>query len=217
MLVAKRSGKRLTSHSTPSAVRGLNKTVRDLAHGVQVVLGILNVLDGLSIVRLDTSLEESLEGLVVFVPLVDLGVGDNLRLLGSGRLRRRLVRLPGAGLLLSGLLLLRVALSLAAPARCGDSSGWGRSWLDGDAAVVVHPLHVIPQVPLARETVAGNGALATLIGAEVRLLTMAVHRVGLTLMPEEASSGGKPSVLATLNTAAVGLEVGIHKLAVERG
>jgi len=60
----------------------------------------------------------------------------------------------------------------------------------------------------------GKRAFAALISAEIRLLTMAMHGVGLTLMPEEASSGRKPGVLATLNLAAVGLQVGINELVV---
>lgn len=43
---------------------------------------------------------------------------------------------------------------------------------------------------------------------------MAVHGVSLALVPEEAGSGGEPGILAAVHLAAVGLEVGVHKLAV---
>jgi hypothetical protein len=61
---------------------------------------------------------------------------------------------------------------------------------------------------------ASGGALAALVGAQIRLLAVSVHGVGLTLMPEEAGGRRKPGILATLDLAAVGLEVGVHKLAV---
>jgi hypothetical protein len=66
---------------------------------------------------------------------------------------------------------------------------------------------------LPGEAVASDRALAALVGAQIRLLTVAVHGVGLTLVPEEAGSRRKPGILATLNLAAVGLEVGVDKLA----
>jgi hypothetical protein len=61
---------------------------------------------------------------------------------------------------------------------------------------------------------ARNRAFTALICAPVRLLTVAVHGVGLTLMAEKAGGRREPGVLATLNLAAVRLKVGVHKLAV---
>jgi len=78
----------------------------------------------------------------------------------------------------------------------------------------VNPSHVVLQVPLPGETVAGDRALATRVCAEIRLLAMAVHGMGLTLMAQKAGSRGEPGVLATLNLAAVRLEVRIYKLTV---
>lgn len=189
--------------------------MRDLPHGGQVVLGILDVLEALRVVRLNTSLDEVLERLLVLVPLVHLGRG-RLGLLGGGRRRGRLPgrlvgHLPGAGLLLAGLLLLAIALSLPAPG--GRSGPRRRARLGGGAVVVVHPPHVVPQIPLPGEPVTGEGAFTAFIEAQIRLLAMAVHGVGLTLMPKEAGSRGEPSILATLNLAAVGLEMRVHKLA----
>lgn len=74
---------------------------------------------------------------------------------------------------------------------------------------------MVPEVPLAGESVSGERALTSFIGAQVWLLTVAVHGMGLTLMTKEASSGREPGILAALNLAPVWLEVGIHKLAVE--
>jgi hypothetical protein len=60
---------------------------------------------------------------------------------------------------------------------------------------------------------AGNGALTAFIGAQIRLLAVTMHGVGLTLMSQEAGSRRKPGILATLNLAAVRLEVRVHKFA----
>lgn len=38
-------------------------------------------------------------------------------------------------------------------------------------------------VPLAGEAVAGRGAVAIVVGAKERLVTMSVYGVGLTLVP----------------------------------
>lgn len=184
------------------------EVVGDPVHGGQVILSLLDVMEGLDVVGLVASGNEVLESSLVLPPLGDLEVDGGLDGLGSLRLG-----LAGAGLLLGGLLL-NIALSLAATGRGGGARGGRGSSLSGGAVVIVDAPHVVPEVPLSGESVAGNGALAALIGAQVGLLTMAMHRVGLTLMSEEASSGRKAGVLATLNLAAVGLEVGVNKLAV---
>jgi len=80
--------------------------------------------------------------------------------------------------------------------------------------VIVNPSHVVLEVPLPGETVADDRALATRVCAEVRLLTMAVHGMGLTLMAQKAGGRGEPRVLATLNLATVRLEVRVYKLTV---
>ena len=56
-------------------------------------------------------------------------------------------------------------------------------------------------------------ALAPFICAEERLVAVAVHGVGLTLMTKQTRRGGESGVLAGLNLAPVRLEVGIHKFA----
>jgi hypothetical protein len=76
---------------------------------------------------------------------------------------------------------------------------------------------VILEVPLAGESASSVGALATFIGAEVGLIPMAVHGVGLTLMAEEACGRRKPGIFTRLNLAAVWLEMGIHEFAAGGG
>jgi len=73
---------------------------------------------------------------------------------------------------------------------------------------------VVPEVPLPGESMSGLRALTTLVGAEVGLLAVAVHGVGLTLVTEQASSRRETGILASLDLAAVGLQVGINKLVV---
>lgn len=79
--------------------------------------------------------------------------------------------------------------------------------------VIVDSLHVVTEVPLARESIAGHGTLTTIIDAKERLLAMAVETVGLTLMTKEAGSGGKSSTLTGLSLAAVGLQVRVNEFA----
>jgi hypothetical protein len=62
--------------------------------------------------------------------------------------------------------------------------------------VIVNTLHVVAQVPLARESVSVNGTLTTLINTKERLVTMAVESVSLTLVAEQASSGREAGALA---------------------
>lgn len=178
-----------------------------------MVLGILDVLEALGVIRLDASLQEGLKGLLVLIPLVELS-GRKLGLLGSGGgLAHGLGRLAGAGLLLAGLLVLDIVLPLPAPRGGCGSRGGRRSWLSGGAVVVVYPPHVVPEVPLPGEAVAGDRPFTALICAQIGLLTMTVHGVRLTLMTQEAGSGREASILAALNLAAVGLEVGVDKFA----
>lgn len=180
----------------------------NLAHGGQMVLGVLNVLETLRVVRLDTTLDESLERLLVLIPLLNLGLHDKLRMLGRrcNRLRRRLGgRLARAGLLLSGLLLLGLILPLPAPGGGGGAGGRRGSWRNRGTVIIVYTPHVVSQVPLPRKAMTCHGALTALICAEIRLLAVAVHGMSLTLMPEEAGSGRESGVLAALHLAPVGL------------
>lgn len=194
------------------ALAGDDKLVRDLAHGGEVVLGILDALERLGVVGLTVSLDQVLESLLVVIPRIPLGV---LKLRSLGGFSSSLGGLAGARLLLARGLLLDIALPLAATGRGRSGDGGGRRGrLDRDTIVIVHAAHVIPEVPLAGEAVARLGALASLIGAQVRLLAMAVHGMCLALMTEQAGSRGKAGVLASLNLAAVGLQVRVDELAV---
>lgn len=191
---------------------GLNTVVGKglvkLGHVGQVLLRILDVLEALGVLRLKVFLENALKSLLVLTPLSTVNIGLSLSLANLvGRLAR-------AGLLL-GFLLVTIALSLATPGRSTSSRrGRRRSGLGGRAVVVVHTPHVVPQVPLAGEAMSGKRAFASLISAEVGLLSMSVHSVGLALMTKKASSGRETGVLASFNLAAVGLEVRIDELAV---
>jgi len=188
--------------------------MRDFTHGSQMLLCIPEVLSADGVIRLDVSLKESLKGLVMLVPLTTTQVRLSLSGLCGSRLAC-LGRLTRAGLFLASLLVLALVLPLPATRGCGGSRRRRGSRLSSSAVVIVNPPHVVSQVPLTGKSMSGKRAFAALISAEIRLLTMAMHGVGLTLMPEEASSGRKPGVLATLNLAAVGLQVGINELAVE--
>ena len=184
--------------------------MRDLAHGGEVVLGVLNVLEGLGVVGLAVSLNQALESLLVVIPSIPLSV---LELSSLGGFGSGLGGLAGAGLLVARGLLL-VALPLAAAGRSRRSNSRRRGGLNSGTVVVVHPAHVIPEVPLAGEAVTWLGALASLISAQVGLLAMAVHGVGLTLMTKKAGSRREAGILAPLNLAAVGLQVRVDELAV---
>ena len=181
-----------------------------------MALGILDKPEALRVIRVDILLDQALEGPLVVVPLVDVGAGLELSSLGStgSSVARRLGRrLAAAGLVLAGLV--GVVLSLTSSGGGAVSRrGRGRR-LDRSAIVVVNPPHVVSQVPLARESMSRKRALTSLIGAQVRLLPMAVHGVGLALMAEQAGSRREPGVLAALNLAAVWLQVGIHEFATE--
>jgi hypothetical protein len=79
--------------------------------------------------------------------------------------------------------------------------------------VVVDALHVVPEVPLAGESISGHGTLTSLVDAKERLVTMAMESVGLTLMAKEARSRREAGALARLGLAAVGLQVRVHEFA----
>lgn len=72
---------------------------------------------------------------------------------------------------------------------------------------------MVTEVPLARESISGDGTLTAIVDAKERLLAMAVETVGLTLMAEEAGSGGKSSTFAGLSLAAIRLQVRVNEFA----
>lgn len=82
------------------------------------------------------------------------------------------------------------------------------------SVVVVNTAHVVAQVPVAREPISWKSAVATLIAAQVGLVSMSMHGVGLTLMSKKAGGGREPGVLARINLATVWLQVRVHELAV---
>lgn len=72
---------------------------------------------------------------------------------------------------------------------------------------------MVPEVPLARESISGNGSLTTFVDAKERLFTVSMESVGLTLVTKEAGSGREAGALTRLSLAAVGLQVRVNKLA----
>ena len=79
--------------------------------------------------------------------------------------------------------------------------------------VVVDASHVVLEVPLAGESVSGKRPVASFVGAQIRLVSMAVHGVSLTLVSEKACSRREAGVLARVHLASVGLQVGVDKFA----
>lgn len=110
-----------------------------------------------------------------------------------------------------GLLFRDIGLPLAALG--GLRSGSGRRGATGTTVIIVNALHVVPEVPLAGETITGHSTLAAVVHAKERLVTMAMQSVGLTLVTKEASGGGESSSLTGISLAAVGLEMRIHEFA----
>jgi hypothetical protein len=74
---------------------------------------------------------------------------------------------------------------------------------------------VVLQVPLSRESVSRQAALAAIILAKEGLLAVAMESVGLALMSKKAGSGRETSTLASLGLATVWLEVRVDKFAVQ--
>jgi len=77
----------------------------------------------------------------------------------------------------------------------------------------MHASQVVSEIPLAGKSIPGDGTLATLVGAEVRLVAMAVHPVSLALMSEEAGGGRELGVLARIVLAAKRLQVRVDEFA----
>jgi hypothetical protein len=68
-----------------------------------------------------------------------------------------------------------------------DHCGWGRRVAGNTLAwsgIIVHASHVVTEVPMAWEAISRGAALAALICAQVRLVSMSMHGMGLTLMTE---------------------------------
>lgn len=78
----------------------------------------------------------------------------------------------------------------------------------------MHPLHVVPKVPLPGKSISGKSTFTSFIRAAVGFVAMAVHSVGLTLVTEKARNRGEPGVGTQLHPAPVGLQVRVDVLAV---
>lgn len=193
-------------------VTRLPESPGDLVHGGKVLLSLAGLLQNLKGDGVVKALEVGLDGVAVGPPLLNerrlsLG-GSGGGLLCSGRL--------GGGLASGGGLRV-LALALAALDRSGLRSTAGvrcSRHVQGRAVVIVDTSHVVPQVPVAGEAAARDGAVASLVVAKVGLVTVAVHGVSLALVAEQAGSGGEASVLAGVDLAAVGLQVGVDKFVI---
>lgn len=148
------------------ALPGAEELLGDLAHGLEVLPGIHDVLQVLKSIRDAVILEVGLKGLLVRVPLIDHGL---LHRLEGGRGVRSLGRpgrvLPAAGAVVRGVL----ALPLSTLGRV-RADGLLRSRRRGAhveraSIVIVHTSHVVLEIPLAGESVPGQGAVASIVGA----------------------------------------------------
>ncbi len=108
------------------SLAGDDQLVRDLAHGGEVVLGVLDVLESPGVVGLAAALNQVLKSLLVVEPRIPLGI---LELGGLGGLGGSLGRLARArlvvGLLRTSPFLLRprVEVVAAAAAAAGGEAG----------------------------------------------------------------------------------------------
>jgi len=75
--------------------------------------------------------------------------------------------------------------------------------------VLLHTTHVIADVPLTWKAVPGNGPLTAPIGTEIGHFSVAVHRVRLALVSKKLGGGREATGLATIQFAAVQLDVRI--------
>ena len=197
------------------ALPGLEQLLGDPSHGVKVVLGGSQLLHVLEIVRDIVLLEVVLERLPVLIPVVDHRLLRSLH--GRGDVdnvgRRPRCLLSAAGPVVRGIL----AFPLTTLGRLGGSSGLsgGRrsAHVQRGPVVVVYTSHVVLEVPLARKPVSRMGAVTALVGAQVGLVSMAVHGVSLTLVSEKACGRREAGVLARVHLASVGLQVGVDKFA----
>jgi hypothetical protein len=82
--------------------------------------------------------------------------------------------------------------------------------------VLVNKQHVAMEVRRALEAISRNGAIASLILAQVALVIMSVESMAFTLVSAETGSRGEPSSLARFSLAEVGLQVRINIFATRR-
>lgn len=147
------------------ALPGAEKLLGDLAHGLEMLPGIHDVFEVLESIRDAVVLEVGLESLLVLIPFHDhrllycLDGGRGVRNLGGSR---RV--LPAAGAVVRGIL----ALPLSTLGRVGACRlcRRGRSaQVERASVVIVYASHVVLEVPLAGESVSGEGTVASLVSA----------------------------------------------------
>ena len=178
-----------------------------LGHSIEMLLHLSNLLDTTDIRGLLQAAEHLLDSNAVFHPLLNEGLGS--RLLGLLGRHNLLGRLAAGGL---------GALTLPLAALRLTNLGSGRRGRGvGAAGIVVYTLHMVLEVPLAREAISGNVTLAVLIGAAERAFAVSVEAMSLTLVAEEASRGREAGTLTGLSLAAVRLQVRVDELAVYVG
>lgn len=211
-----------SSHACHSATRGVgllgigiclrlgsgSELAGDLGHDNGVLLHLLQLHDISGILGSRHALKNCLHCVVALLPLVDQRLGGGFaraRLLLL--LQRLLLADLGRRLALGMNKLLRLVLALAALDGV-DNGDRGRRHSIAD--VVVDSLHVIAEIPLAREAMALLGALAAFIGAQERLVSVAVQAVSLALVAETAGSGREASLVAALHLALIWLQVRIN-------
>lgn len=184
---------------------GIGDVCGHLEHDVKALLGLRDVVEALGIVRLVHSEDNLLQRLALVQPLLNKRLdGGLLGFRGRHRLDRGLAAGRDLGL---------GSIGLALPSLGSLLSSRGRGAASA-AVIIVNSLHVVPKVPLARETAAHDRSLTALVHAEERLVAMTMQTVGLALVAKEASSGGEPGALTSLGLASVGLQVRVNKLAV---
>lgn len=177
-----------------------------LGHGVEVLLNLSDLVHASNVLGLLQQAEHLLDSAAVVHPLLDKGLSSGLLGLLGGHHLLGCLTAGGIGV---------VALPLAALglANLGNSRR-GRS--AGAANIVVHTLHVVLEVPLAREAISGNVTLTAIIGATERAVAVSVKTVSLALVAEKAGSRREAGTLTSIGLAAVGLQVRVDKLAVRK-
>ena len=119
--------------------------------------------------------------------------------------------------LLSEGLISGFSLALLAFGSCDRGRGSASIALGCGSVVTVHPLHVVPEIPMAWKAISGGAALAAFIGTKVGFVAVSVHSVGFTLMTKEAGRGREPGVLTSNNLTFVWLQMGVDKFASRDG
>lgn len=83
--------------------------------------------------------------------------------------------------------------------------------------VIMYSLHVIKEIVPSWEPVARNTSLTSRVETQMWPISMSVHAMSFSFMPEQASRGRELLLGTGLNLAAEGLQVGVDELAVGRG